>query len=240
MTFRSFFTLCVATVFSLAPTIAAAEFVVDLRGDLTGGLGHFRSDLQAGNQIGDDFSITSPAMIGSIEWSGIYYGSAERYSPDDFADQFRVDFHRLAGNVPAAAPLHSYTIAPGRLTRTDSGIDALGADVYEYSASLSPLRLDPGQYVLSIVNNTPADELNRWYWTTSATGGDGFFRTYEGSGDWSTEWMAPQSASFALRGVTSVPEPASLATLAFCLTIGCGGAGRLWKRRRVTSRAAAT
>lgn len=240
MGFQHFGTFLLAAAFSLGPAIASAEYVYDMQADLSGEVGSFLSDLQESYRIADDVSFLSPVAIGGIEWSGVYRGSATRFSPTEHSDNFRIDIYRLADGAPAATPLYSHQVAPEQLTRTDTDFDAADGtyDIYSYSASLPTLRLGAGDYALSIANEMPADDFYRWHWITSTTGGDGIFRTYAGSGDWSTTWMEPHAASFALRGVTSVPEPASLATLAFCLTVGAGGAGRFWKRRKNPGRRA--
>ena len=71
------------------------------------------------------------------------------------------------GGVPDTTPLHELSSGSWAHTRTNTG-DTIGPfDVFRYQAPLSETLLAPGEYLLSIVNNTRSPAPDDWYWSTS-------------------------------------------------------------------------
>jgi len=195
---------CIAVLLSLAPEIRATT-VVDNGGP--NGVDADVSDLAYPYQIGDPFTLTSPATIRQAQWWGLYFSSNSPTEPDAFTVRF---FPVIAG-VPNVIPSFSYAL--GNVPKTDSGVNVGAWDVYSYSAAISDTPLSAGTYLFSVVNNTIADANDQWAWADSAQSGTAWKRTSDGQA-WSS---FPGTHAFKL--TDEVPEPSSAALLSVGITV---------------------
>jgi hypothetical protein len=168
------------------------------------------SDFEIPNQIGDDFTRGTTATANQIQWWGVYGSGNTPTEPDDFTIRF---FNIVAG-VPDVVPFASYNV--GDVGRVDSGLDLLtffANDIYSYSATIPDTLLAPGDYLLSIVNNTAADTDDSWFWATSNnSSGMSWDRDNDGEAWIFDETHSLREYAFNIGG-TVVPEPGTSALL---------------------------
>jgi hypothetical protein len=210
----------VAAGFALAAsaTPARADIIFDNgTPDLTNA---FNSDFfNFGFQSADDFVLAPGAStITDLHWWGVY---AFTNTPNA-ADNFTIRIFADAGGAPDINPFVSVNV--GNVSRTFTGDNVVGFDVYEYDVDVAPIALAPGTtYWLSIVNdsaNNPGGD--GWFWATSdGLAGNGHQRFGDGVG-WD---IAGAEFAFNLTGA-AIPEPASLAVF------GALAAGAFGLRRR--------
>ncbi|WP_164102816.1 hypothetical protein [Candidatus Laterigemmans baculatus] len=182
------------------------------------------SDSSAKRQAGDRFSLTSSTSLHSVDWWGVD-GSSGSTDPQDFT----IEIYRATALGPGDRLFQENVSVASPVASADYPNQA---NIYSYSAAITETQLAEGSYYLSIFNRTSTATPN-WSWMAVARTG-GMAHTYDYvTYEWNKVTFGPgATTAFALRGVTAVPEPASLATLAFCLTLGASGAGRLWKKRQ--------
>ncbi|HBL13948.1 MAG TPA: hypothetical protein DD379_21650 [Cyanobacteria bacterium UBA11162] len=179
-------------------------------------------------QAADDFTLSSDAnTITNIQWWGIY--DAEENSPIG-ADDFTIRIFEDAGGSPTINPWLESNI--GDIGRVVTGNKLNEYNVFEYQATISPLSLTPNTtYWLSIINKTQSDSNYRWYWLTSASQGNSYYRFNEGEMWTELSNEDPEFAAelaFQLNDdSTQVPEPASVFGL---LALGAFGSGSVLKR----------
>ena len=164
-------------------------------------------------QVGDDFSFGNSVSVRDVHWWGIYGLTNTPINLDDFT----IRIFDIVGGIPAVNPTHEFPV--GHVGRTDTGVDVLGFDLFEYWVVIPATMLSAGDYLLSIVNDTTlgADD---WFWASSDQhGGDGWARGVDG------EVWAQQTFDLAFN-LTGVPEPSTAALLALGLAGLAAGARR--------------
>lgn len=166
-------------------------------------------------EVADDFELISSQILRSIVWSGVYFFTGVPEGPDNFT----IRIFDASGGLPGAL-VHAFT--PGAVLRIPTG--ALVADfvpAFEYRVAVDETVLAPGQYYLSIVNDTEGSDEN-WFWATSdAVSGNHRIRTSIGGAWMSTaSFPEPTELAFALSDSAEVPLPASLLLLLSGLAVG--------------------
>jgi hypothetical protein len=173
-------------------------------------------------QKGDDFALLEDAGITDLHWWGVYLYEGTPPLIDTFS--LRIFETSDTDGTPATTPLHDFLLT--NVTRSATGDQILGLDVYEYEAMFATIALAADEYLLSIVANT-INEPDTWAWvTTSATTAQSYSREEDGD-DWVelAFEFAFQLTDDKLRNAI-IPEPATLSLLAL------GGLGLLRRRRR--------
>ena len=178
------------------------------------------SDFAFAQQEGDAFSVALAQTANQIQWWG---GYGQTVAPPD---NFTIRFFSVTVGVPATAPLFSYTPV---VSRTDTGVDLFGYDLFLYSATIPDTLFGPGDYLLSIVNNTsPLPPGDYWYWASSAQTGTSWSRQLDGQpwnsieGEFAFKILGPNGNG------TGVPESGTGALL-----FGFGLAGLFFVQRRL-------
>lgn len=188
-----------------------------------------RSDVDNGNQKGDLFSVTTSVTLQGIQWWGIY-GFSNSPQATDF---FKARIYAVVNGVPVPTPLVEYTLpSVARQATTETVLGFL--TVYSYVSVIPDTMLGPGNYVLSLMNDTTADANDSWFWANSTlTTGTAFERNSIFDA-WSQfklgDGVTPvPSHAFNISGFI-VPEPTILSLLA---TASLGLA--MQRRRRVAA-----
>jgi hypothetical protein len=167
------------------------------------------------NQVGDNFILGTSATLTQVQWSGLYGSNVPG------ADDFFIRFFTISGGVPVMTAFLSFNV--GSVGRSDSGLDdSVGLDIYNYTATIPNTLLAPGDYLVSIVNDTNSDPNGDkfWYWTASSANGSSWSRASQGD---DAVWSSlPVEFAFKIDGFASsgtVPEGgATLPFLAAGLT----------------------
>jgi hypothetical protein len=172
-------------------------------------------------QIADQFTLAKNAEISEVFWSGQYF-------PDGtlLVDNFTIRFFEIVQGTVSLEPLVELNL--GSVERTDSGADFF-TDVFNYSATIAPFSLKQGDYLFSIVNNTPG-QVDDWAWlyTQPQEFADCglpqnsdcvyFYRSQDGEA-WDG-YLAGDMA-FAIAGEQiSVPEPSMSISIVIALGLG--------------------
>ncbi len=185
---------------------------------IDGGDGGF-SNVSAGAQNADGFTLSNAASITDLRW----WGSYDTVDTDSFLIRI---LSNSAGS-PGAIKQSYTTTAPGAAT---SLTDIAGAVVYQYDFHLpSALALTAGNYYLSVSNETTTAS---WYWLF---GGGGDSKSWNRAADGDPWALAASDFAILIEGEISsvpgtVPEPETLALLAIgWVALGAGRAAR--KRR---------
>lgn len=156
-------------------------------------------------QSGDDFALSSDALVNALSWWGAYADDPANLA----ADSFRVRLFEDDGSgLPKTAPFVEFNQSP---VRTATALtDVTGATVYRFElAPPSPLALSGGKpYYISIVNLFDiADPNADWYWLLSDTTGTNFYR-FASTDPWQADVTG--NLAFALH-TAAVPEPGTCA-----------------------------
>ena len=217
------FALLAGALLSLsAPPVVRA--VIFTTGPYSAAAGALESDFnqtatQGAQAIAGSFSLSSPSVVTRVNWWGLYAFGNTPPAQDDFVVRFFAD----AGG-PASLPFsESLNLNPGR---TDTGANTAGDEIYAYSALLpaSVSLAANTTYWLSIVNYTPTDTDDEWFWQL-ATKTSGSLRVrYNDAYPWLLS--GPGVLAFSFEG-TVVPEPSTGALLT-----GVGGLALLARRGR--------
>lgn len=139
----------------IAPLLAATAGAETLcgNGDPLFGYGvTVLSELDSRNHVGDTFTLDEAATVQQIEWWGQQGGT-----------EFLVRIFPTRDGIPAATPFAHWDVSATGVPEEFSGV------MYSrYVANLPGLRLDAGDYVLSIVGN---DQAGSWFWATACEHG---------------------------------------------------------------------
>jgi hypothetical protein len=197
---RNVVKLLVALTMLGSGTAANAAVIYDNGITATNG---FVSDTDFPMFVADDFKLNPGAnVITDVHWTGFY-----AFTNTPLQDAFTIQFFADAGGLPALAPFLSLSVSP---SRTDTGKDVAGSDLFAYDVVIAPLALAPNTtFWLSIFNNTSGDANDNWFWGMVDNGGNSFNRASPAD-PWLTQGNGQE---FQLTGV--VPQPSALALFAF-------------------------
>jgi hypothetical protein len=184
--------------------------------------GGFLSDNDGGVRFADDFRFGAPTQFNGIRFWGFY-------SPSDTPpvnDAFTVVFYGNSGGLPDGGNILS-THVIGNAGRTDTGDDTNGGllDIYVYEAPLGDITLGPGQYWVSVYNNTSGDTDDNWAWARHVFPGNDA-RSLNNGVTWLHEFSDSELAFQLI-----VPESGTM----WLMIVALGGLGVLC--RRVSRRA---
>nr|CAD5935607.1 hypothetical protein NO713_01577 [Planktothrix pseudagardhii] len=110
-------------------------------------------------QIGYEFLIPQTVEIDQIHWNGQYFPDGK---PSEA--QFSIRIFKIVEAIPEITPQINIQIREVRQTQTD--IERFSHPVFNYVGLVQPFRLEPGRYLLSIVNNTQGHS-DDWLWMTT-------------------------------------------------------------------------
>lgn len=198
-----------------AASDAVAEVLFD-NGDPTYGYGTaILSELATFNQVGDEFIVQQETLVQGIEWWG-----------SDLGNDFRVRIFACEDTVAAVNPVVDLDI--GVLAGVPE--DFPGGDFYRYNTVLPDVYLQPGRYLLSIVDQ---HETQTWFWAASCEAGcEGYSWRRPLDGD---AWVRGNwSLSFRILGTRATPVPAGTGGLyvALGLVLLTAGGLKSWQWRR--------
>lgn len=193
---------------SISVPCAHADLIFD-SGILPGSVENSNiSDVKFSNYAGDNFTLASAAFINEIQWTGTYYiGGGFNFPP--LVDDFTIAFHAFESGIPSSNASFSYHVA-NSVNRTNTGVLFLGvAQLFSFSASVPDTLLLPGDYLLSIYNDTSATPGAGFSWSFAAR--DGVYERRDLTAAWSPGFGGDHD--FTIFGVTAVPEPSSIILL---------------------------
>jgi len=176
------------------------------------------------NFVADDFTLSSGANnVQDVHWWGTY-------TTDILLDDFDILIYEDVDGSPTT-PIGSsaiYAAHIGDVGRTDTGIDVVGLNVYEYWADIPMFTATPDEtYWLSIVNSNGSID-SPWFWSFDIPIGIGANSV---STEFGTSWInLGDRYAFNLTNKVQVPEPATLALFG----IGLAGLGFARKKRKST------
>jgi hypothetical protein len=181
--------------------------------------GGFISDASAGVRFADDFVLAGPATLGAIRFWGFYPPTDTPSATDDFT----VVFYGNSGGLPNGANVLATNVV-GSPSRIDTGddTDGGGLDIYVYDATFTSLALGPGQYWVSVYNNTPADVDDNWAWARHSFPGNDA-RSLDQGATWIHEFS---DSELAFQLIVPEPPAATLVLVAIAMVAA------MWLARR--------
>jgi hypothetical protein len=162
----------------------------------------FVSDIDFPMFVADDFTLNPGAnIVTDVHWTGLYF---DTNTP--LTDTFTIQFFTDVGGSPALAPFLSLAVSP---TRTDTGTDLTGSDLFAYDVNIAPVAFTPNTtFWISIFNDTTNDTDDNWFWGMVDQAGNSFNRESD-----SAPWEAQNNGQeFQLTGI--VPQSSALALYA--------------------------
>jgi hypothetical protein len=155
------------------------------------------------------FRLTERARVRAVQWTG-YHSHSNRPDPS-----FVLEFYAATNSGPGRS-LERFYFSHGELpTIVDTGFKVTYATVerpvFDYRARIAPLRLEAGDYYMSIYSFAEQTRVGSWFWISEYTGPFGpsaHMALYESNPKW---WPTSQTADYSISG--TVPEPASLSLL---------------------------
>lgn len=182
------------------------------------------SDLVAGQQIADDFTLGQAAQIDSVRWAGAYRNKSTPPPGVDFLVRFFFD----ASGVPAATPFYEASVDPTFSGFTIDGNPDYPAFLFTAALPLPPMISAATKTWLSIVESDTTTSSN-FLWAHLHLESDPI-------AVWATDstaWDDRQGTrmAFILEGnISAIPEPATFTT--FGIGLACVAVGRAIRRRR--------
>ncbi len=126
----------------------------------------FSSDSDTPSFRATEFELGTDATILAVTFEGTYAMAQTIGASDGFTLQILNDDNNQDGDLPGTPASKGMPLEV--ISRTDTGIDEFGLDVYRYEANLAlPISLSAGPYWLSIANETSADADDDWRWTVA-------------------------------------------------------------------------
>ena len=110
-------------------------------------------------QIGHEFIINETVEVDQIDWHGQYFPDGQPSK-----DKFSLRIFKMVEGVPEIKPKIDVQLREVRQTKTN--IERFSHPVFNYVGSVIPFQLEPGRYLLSIVNNTQG-HTDDWLWMTT-------------------------------------------------------------------------
>lgn len=171
-----------------------------------------------GQQMADDFTVGSSATIQSVTWWGIYKNPIKEGSPQQ-PWSFEIFVYGDNGGLPDTSNVvGSSQVSFSSLTDTGEnfGDDPFGADIYVFTADVTPINLSAGTtYWFSVLADTGNDAINNFLWRL-AEDGNAVRRTGE-DGTFTDPFSTDDGAMlFILNGVLiSEPQPPLISRIEF-------------------------
>jgi hypothetical protein len=208
--------------FALACTWANPTFSSYTQTPVDGGDGLF-SNVSAGAQNADDFTVPSTERMDRLTW----WGSYDAPDTDDFIVRIFTD--------SAASPntlLREYTTIT--VTATPTLLNTVnGTPIYQYDFALpDSLVLATGTFYLSVMNET---QNNAWYWQMGAIGNSAptVMWSRQADGDpWTQNYDG--NLAFAIEATPTTPSP-ELVEPETLLLFASGGISLLFNARTYSS-----
>jgi hypothetical protein len=172
------------------------------------------SDLDSsvpGQRVADDFSFALPTQVDGITFFGSYF-------PGDLPtdDAFQLQFYEDDGSGVPGASTSSITLSTSRVDTGIQGTDGFFLQIFEYSATFSPVTFQADtKYWLTVVNDTSAG-ADDFVLILALDGGRSVYRV-EDAGSWIE--LTTQSLAFSLTGQV-VPEPSAFLLLGVAALAG--------------------
>ena len=168
--------------------------------------------------VGDDFALSSPVLLSGVEWSGEF-----SVLPLPTEDDVTIRIFDYSEDFPSSPAIHVFALG-NNVTRTDSGLDIGGNDVFNFTATVPETFLPAGRYMISICNETnTGDFTQHWAWRGETAQGPLFFSSVDGSKFQISR--ASANFDFTLNGAV-VPEPQSATQIGGCIAMIVAAAGR--------------
>ena len=133
---------------------------------ISGGSGSDRALTSNGLERATSFILASSATARTATWRGSYFTRNATVLPLQFALTFYAD----AGGLPDAGAILGRTSVQfnARSEFVDTGIDAVGLDIFEFAADLDPVSLPADDRVwFSVLADTGNTFDNHFFWTTT-------------------------------------------------------------------------
>ena len=164
--------------------------------------------------VANAFTLSSAATVGGFNFWGVFSAGGPTAS-------FVVNFFTSAGAVPGT--LLASTSAT--LTGAPTGGVTLGFfPEYFYQMNVSPLALGPGNYFVSVFDNSSG---SRFAWNTSSQTGTFAASGSSGTGPWST---SPGTMAFQITGPAAVPEGGATGVFLCLALLACAALAPAWRR----------
>ena len=172
----------------------------------------------SGVQAADDFTLSQPATIRSVEWRGWYFGNGTIEDPINF------DIIIYGDDSPVSRPDLANVISSTSVVYNDknkippTGRTAFGPNngpEFHFAADISPLSLNAGtRYWISILADTTTDTNDSFLWTVNTNGFVGELAAARTNIAPQTQFLTNQNGPFYfILDDEFVPEPASIALL---------------------------
>lgn len=205
----------VVAALGLAGTLASARPLYEKPLLLNGDDGAYA---YSGQQIADDFMLSSDASVSQATWYGNFLGLGDSFDTGA-TFTFALRFYADTGSGPAASAFDAQEVVA---TLTDPGINQGGDAIYHFSANLSPVGLLGGvKYYLNVEEIDPTTPKPSFRWNNGSVDGDDDVMYFNSGSGWNQSDDPRSGNAFSL----GVPAPCTA-------LVGMGGVFMSSRRRR--------
>jgi hypothetical protein len=168
------------------------------------------------NLSGEDFVLSSAAVLQEFRWTGFYSGGIA-IAPA--TDDFTIALYDFSGATPSFSAFHTVSVG-NAVNRVDTGnlLRLVGDPIYEFRATIPDYSIGPGRYLVAIQTDTSLATGDFFNWAAASPGNS---TSYSRFGNTISAWASNTNYDLDVTiygTAAAVPEPSSFLLALVALT----------------------